>query len=123
MRLYTFFRSGTSHRLRIALNLKGLTYEQVAGTESEQMGKVPSDLATGDTICLFAGSPCNYNPDNGAANGTAEDLSTAYDGTTKVGNWQICIGDAGPADTGTLDGWTLSITSVPVELQSFTVED
>jgi maleylpyruvate isomerase len=30
MKMYGFFRSGTSHRLRIALNLKGLTYEQVA---------------------------------------------------------------------------------------------
>ena len=30
MKLHTFFRSGTSHRLRIALNLKGLVYEQVA---------------------------------------------------------------------------------------------
>lgn len=30
MKLYTFFRSGSSHRLRIALNLKGLAYEQVA---------------------------------------------------------------------------------------------
>jgi maleylpyruvate isomerase len=29
IRLYTYFRSGTSHRVRIALNLKGLTYEQV----------------------------------------------------------------------------------------------
>lgn len=29
MRLYGFFRSGTSHRLRIALNLKGLACEQV----------------------------------------------------------------------------------------------
>jgi maleylpyruvate isomerase len=29
MKLYNFFRSGTSHRLRIALNLKGLTYENV----------------------------------------------------------------------------------------------
>lgn len=28
MRLHTYFRSGTSHRLRIALNLKGLAYEQ-----------------------------------------------------------------------------------------------
>jgi maleylpyruvate isomerase len=27
MKLYNFFRSGTSHRLRIALNLKGLGYE------------------------------------------------------------------------------------------------
>lgn len=30
MKMYGFFRSGTSHRLRIALNLKGRTYEQVA---------------------------------------------------------------------------------------------
>ena len=30
MKLYSFFRSATSHRLRIALNLKGLSYEQVA---------------------------------------------------------------------------------------------
>jgi maleylpyruvate isomerase len=30
MKLYTFFRSATSHRLRIALNMKGLRYEQVA---------------------------------------------------------------------------------------------
>lgn len=30
MKLYGFFRSGTSHRLRIALHLKGLTYDQVA---------------------------------------------------------------------------------------------
>ncbi len=30
MQLYNFFRSGTSHRLRIALNLKGLDYEYVA---------------------------------------------------------------------------------------------
>ena len=30
MKLFSFFRSGTSHRLRIALNLKGLAYEQIA---------------------------------------------------------------------------------------------
>jgi maleylpyruvate isomerase len=29
MRLHTYFRSGTSHRVRIALNLKGLAHEQV----------------------------------------------------------------------------------------------
>jgi maleylacetoacetate isomerase len=29
MRLYSYFRSGTSHRVRIALNLKGLAYETV----------------------------------------------------------------------------------------------
>jgi maleylpyruvate isomerase len=30
MKLYNFFRSGTSHRLRIALNLKGVEYDYVA---------------------------------------------------------------------------------------------
>lgn len=30
MKLHNFFRSGTSHRLRIALNLKGLSYEYIA---------------------------------------------------------------------------------------------
>ena len=30
MKLYHFFRSGTSHRLRIALNLKGLSVDKVA---------------------------------------------------------------------------------------------
>lgn len=30
MKVYNFFRSGTSHRLRIALNLKGLDYDYVA---------------------------------------------------------------------------------------------
>ena len=30
VKLHGFFRSGSSHRLRIALNLKGLTYEYIA---------------------------------------------------------------------------------------------
>lgn len=30
MKLYNYFRSATSYRLRIALNLKGLEYEYVA---------------------------------------------------------------------------------------------
>jgi subtilisin-like proprotein convertase family protein len=100
-----------------------LTYEQAAATESEMMGKVPVDHATGDTICVLAGSPCTYNPDNGAAT-SAEDLSTAYDGTTKVGSWQLCIGDSAGADTGTLDSWTLDLfATTPVELIDATVGD
>lgn len=40
MQLYNFFRSGTSHRLRIALNLKGLAYDYVpvSLTNEEHLG-------------------------------------------------------------------------------------
>lgn len=61
MQLYNFFRSGTSHRLRIALNLKGLAYdyipidlrtEQHLGADYKAMnpqGLVPA-LVDGDRV-------------------------------------------------------------------------
>ena len=63
MKLYNFFRSGTSHRLRIALNLKGIDYEYVAvdlrseehlGTDFKAVnpqGLVPA-LANGDLTLI-----------------------------------------------------------------------
>jgi len=63
MKLYNFFRSGTSHRLRIALNLKGIDYEYVAvdlrseehlGTDFKAVnpqGLVPA-LADGDLTLI-----------------------------------------------------------------------
>lgn len=98
-----------------------LTYDQSAATESEMMGKTPIDLSTSQTICLDGGTPCTYNPNNGAAT-TGEDLDVDFDGLTKVGNWQLCIGDSAGADVGTLDGWTLTIGSVPVELLGIEIE-
>ena len=62
MKLYNFFRSGTSHRLRIALNLKGLTYEYLpVDLRSEQhlkadykalnpQGLVPTLLVDGQVL-------------------------------------------------------------------------
>lgn len=62
MKLYNFFRSGTSHRLRIALNLKGLTYEylpvdlrseQHVGAEYKALnpqGLVPTLLVDGHVM-------------------------------------------------------------------------
>jgi len=61
MQLHNFFRSGTSHRLRIALNLKGLDYQYVAVSLARQehlsaaykalnpQGLVPT-LVDGDTV-------------------------------------------------------------------------
>ncbi|MFZ1392485.1 MAG: proprotein convertase P-domain-containing protein [Dokdonella sp.] len=96
-----------------------LTYDDTAPNPSEQMGKVPSDLATGDIICAFAGSPCSYAPSPGAA--TAGNLGS-LNGQSKVGNWSLCLGDSAAADTGTLDGWTLTLGTTPVELQTFSVD-
>ena len=62
MQLHNFFRSGTSHRLRIALSLKGLAYDYVAvnlRTEEHQgaafkalqpQGLVPALVADGHTL-------------------------------------------------------------------------
>ncbi len=96
-----------------------LLYDDAAANPSEQMGKVPSDLATGDVICAFAGSPCTYAPSAGAA--TPGNL-TSLAGQNKVGNWQLCLGDSASADTGTLDGWTLTLSTTPVSLQRFSVD-
>jgi len=61
LQLHNFFRSGTSHRLRIALNLKGLDYQYVAVSLAKQehlsavykalnpQGLVPT-LVDGDTV-------------------------------------------------------------------------
>lgn len=97
-----------------------LTYDQAAIPESETMGSVPA-LSDAQTVCLDGGSPCTYNPNRGSAT-SSEDLSTAYDSTSKVGNWTLCIGDSAGLDLGTLDGWTLTLTTTPVELESFTID-
>jgi len=61
LQLHNFFRSGSSHRLRIALNLKGLDYQYVAVSLAKQehlsaaykalnpQGLVPT-LVDGDTV-------------------------------------------------------------------------
>jgi subtilisin-like proprotein convertase family protein len=88
-----------------------LTYSDIATTSAEQMGKVPIDLATGQTICVDGGTPCLYMP----APGTVAGLTNfaGFDYQNPVGNWQLCFGDSAGADTGTLASWTLTLTTDP----------
>lgn len=52
-----------------------------------------------------------------------------FNGENSLGTWMLCVGDSAGGDTGTLTSWRLGInlasdpmTSLPVELQSFSVE-
>src|SRR5687767_13869268 len=45
MKLYTFFRSSAAYRVRIALNLKGLTYESISKAFAKLEHHTPEYLA------------------------------------------------------------------------------
>jgi subtilisin-like proprotein convertase family protein len=85
-----------------------LTYHGFTTASSEQMGRTPIDLATGQTICVDGGTPCTYTPSAGAIAGGVGTFA-GFDGQNAVGNWQLCIGDSAGADTGTFQSWTLTL--------------
>ena len=89
MQLYSFFRSGTSHRLRIALNLKGLATEYVAvdlRTEAHQsadykalnpQGLVPTLVKDGQVTRGWIGvEPRPLNAELAESFGIAKDKTT-----------------------------------------------
>ncbi len=77
------------------------------------------------TIGVTAGCPDNYIPAPDATDtpipGVGTNL-TDLDSEDPNGVWQLCIGDSAAGDTGTLSSWSITVTSTPVELQSFTIE-
>lgn len=84
-----------------------LTYSDAATTSAEQMGKVPIDLNTIQTICLDGGTPCQYTPARGAAAGLNN--FAGFDNQNARGIWQLCIGDSAASDIGTFSSWTLTL--------------
>jgi subtilisin-like proprotein convertase family protein len=92
-----------------------LTYDDAAPNSAETMG---GTIGTNDVVCQ-TDSLCNFSPAPGAA--TAGNLGS-LNGQSKVGNWQLCLGDSGGGDLGTLDGWTLTLGTTPVELQNFSID-
>ena len=59
MKLFTFFRSGTSHRLRIALRLKGLEIEYLPSRgpahRAARRGRVPAPVHDDKVLFLIVG--------------------------------------------------------------------
>lgn len=98
-----------------------ITYNDAAA--SATLAEDQGDGCAG-TIGVTGGCPDNYIPSPDAGDtppGVGSNLAQ-YDGADPNGVWQLCISDAAGGDTGTLSSWSITVTSTPVELQSFTIE-
>jgi subtilisin-like proprotein convertase family protein len=79
------------------------------GSEAETMG---STLADGQNICTDNGI-CAHDP----SPDTAVTPPTAFNGLNDEnaqGVWTLCVGDSALLDTGTLNSWSLNLTSASV---------
>ena len=85
-----------------------ITYDDASLNDAELMG---STIFGGDIVGDPAnGSPNNYFPNPGAGPGVA--LSD-FNGLNALGSWTLYIGDSAFLATGTLDRWSLTITTIP----------
>lgn len=96
---------GSSSDLVIA---NTITYDDAGSTSAENMGTLGNPIPA-STVAPAPGAAIPGN-------------LGSLNGESKVGNWQLCIGDAGGGDTGALDGWVLTLGTTPVELQSYSVD-
>jgi len=82
-----------------------IDFSDGATGNAENMGSTISDaqnVCGNDLICDFYPSP-----------GSGLGVSFAdFDGENAHGTWSLCFGDAGPGDTGTVDGASLVISTI-----------
>ncbi len=82
-----------------------------ASSSAENMG---STLSTSGVVCQSDGI-CDYTPNAGAA--SAGSLTT-FVGQSAVGTWQLCVGDSGLQDIGTLNTFALRfVTPDPPQMK------
>lgn len=84
-----------------------ITYDDASPNSAELMGSTIISGLIGDPA---NGSPDNYFPNPGAGPGVA---LADFNGLNAVGSWALYIGDSVGADTGILDRWSLTITTIP----------
>jgi len=82
-----------------------ITFVPGGATDAEAMGSAVKDVCAptpgGDGLCL-------YNPNHGAA--AAGDIGTSFTGQSPTGTWQLCVGDGGGGDVGTLNAVSINMT-------------
>lgn len=98
-----------------------ITYSDTAAsaTSAESMG-----LACTGVVGAGCG-PNNYLPAPDAADTPIAGEGTNFaqlDTLDPNGVWTLCVGDSAAGDTGTLTSWSVTVTSSPVELESFSIE-
>ncbi len=85
-----------------------ITYDDASLNDAELMG---AGIFGADVVGDPAnGSPNNYFPNPGTGPGVA--LSD-FNGLNALGSWTLYIGDGALGDTGTLDFWSMTITTIP----------
>jgi hypothetical protein len=84
-----------------------VSFSDEAGTSAEQMG---ADMVAFGTVCSGGSKICDYSPNPGAAGGPTS-LAAAFAGTDASGNWTLCLGDSIWTTGGSLQSWSLTITT------------
>ncbi len=91
------------------------------GPEAETMG---TGLATDQVICT-ANGVCAHDPSPDTATQPPSAFS-AYNGSSALGNWTLCMGDSALGDVGILNQWRLylvrPVISLAVTLESMRAE-
>jgi glutathione S-transferase len=111
MKLYNFFRSGTSHRLRIALNLKGIATDYVAvdlrveahlkdAFKSVNPQQLVPALDTGEQVLIQSPAIIEWleetHPTPALLPANASDRAATFTRSTTAGFWKPCASSLGP---------------------------
>lgn len=93
-----------------------LNFANGGTTDAEQLG---ASNGTDNVVCQDDGL-CSYSPNSGMGEGT--DFSD-FIGMESAGTWQVCVGDAGGQDTGSLcPATTINFTAGPPPSADVSVE-
>ncbi|MCP5468137.1 MAG: DUF4215 domain-containing protein [Deltaproteobacteria bacterium] len=81
-----------------------LTFLDGGAEDAETLGSAVG----GDQVVCQDDGLCEYFPNKGAAD-SADTFADAFSFEVSIGTWQVCVGDSGPSDTGSLESAALNL--------------